>query len=283
LLFCVSCGSLYKVTKVVDKGRFEGNNYSETASTSKNLQIIVFDVGEGSSWLIVPVNGEAILIDAGPPLAYTKIIKPFLAVNEITLSKLILTHGDIDHSGGAEEVGIAPEILNSGDEIDISGDATLQIVAKDCLYMDGSEAAECKDDNEKSAVILVSVGQFRFLSTADLPGGGGDGEYKTIDLESHIGELVGDIDVLLVGHHGSKSSTNEDFLKLITPEIGIISIGNFNDYYHPHKSVIERLLNNGVKIIQTEKGYLSEDFVDDVIIKNDHILIEAGGSSYSIY
>jgi len=47
--------------------------------------------------------------------------------------------------------------------------------------------------------------------------------------------------------------------------------------------VIERLLNNGVKIIQTEKGYLSEDFVDDVIIKNDHILIEAGGSSYSIY
>jgi competence protein ComEC len=149
--------------------------------------------------------------------------------------------------------------------------------------MDGSEAAECKDDNEKSAVILVSVGQFRFLSTADLPGGGGDGEYKTIDLESHIGELVGDIDVLLVGHHGSKSSTNEDFLKLITPEIGIISIGNFNDYYHPHKSVIERLLNNGVKIIQTEKGYLSEDFVDDVIIKNDHILIEAGGSSYSIY
>lgn len=283
LLFSVSCGPLYQVSKVVDKGRLGDHAYSESSPISKTVQITVFDVGEGSAWMILPPDNQAILIDTGPPLAYTKIIKPFLEVNGISLRRLIITHGDIDHSGGIEEVGIIPEDLGNGDKLNLSANATLQVIAKDGIYIDGTTAEECKDDNSKSAVILVGVGGFRMLSTADLPGGGGEGEYKTADLESHIGELVGDVDVLLVGHHGSKTSTNEEFLKLTTPEVGIISVGNFNDYYHPHKSVIERLRGNGVKIIQTEKGYLSEDFAEEVVLKNDHIIIETDGSSYSIY
>ncbi len=61
-----------------------------------------------------------------------------------------------------------------------------------------------------------------------------------------------DVDVLKVGHHGSRTSTTTDFLKVIKPEYAIISCGTGNSYYHPHQEVLHRFLNGDVKLFRTD-------------------------------
>ncbi|MBI4126275.1 MAG: hypothetical protein HY465_02155, partial [Deltaproteobacteria bacterium] len=89
-----------------------------------------------------------------------------------------------------------------------------------------------------------------------------------------LGPLVGDIDILRVGHHGSHTSTNANFLAATTPEVAIISVGDGNDYFHPHASVIDRLLEAGIEVYQTERGWTQNEAVHvaegNVVIEIDH-------------
>jgi len=250
-------------------------NPALSGSSDGLLKIVVLDVGEGASQLVMSPEGEAALIDTG--------IKGSLKdrLGGINIKYLFITHDDSDHNGDMENVGIPPTEFKSGDLFYLGGDVRIETLLKDCEYIDGFEV-ECENDNESSAGLLISFGGFKYLVTGDLPGGGGEAPYTTIDMETHLGELAGDIDVLHVGHHGSNTSTNQGFLELTSPEAAIISVGNNNDYWHPHLSVIKRLIQNDIEIFQTERGWLKNEFVDKANILGN-VTIESDGISYDIH
>jgi len=283
MLFIASCGPQVQVYRETVEPDAQDTAQSGETSVESNFKIVVFDVGEGDSSLIIAPSGEAALIDTGPSGSWDARIKPFLDENSnVDLKYLIITHGDNDHNGDIAKVPIEPLDVKAGDIIPL-GDAEMKVIAKDCEYADGTVSpCDDTDDNAHSAVLLVEYDGFKYLATGDLPGGGGNPPYETIDLETKAAELAGDIDVLHVGHHGSNTSTNQDLLDITKPEAAIISVGNKNDYWHPHSSTIERLLNANVQIFQTETGWLKNEFDDNVSVMNGNITIEVHDGTFSI-
>jgi beta-lactamase superfamily II metal-dependent hydrolase len=282
ILSFISCGPQVQVLKETSDIEAWSASASEPEGGG-NLKIVVFDVGEGSSTLVVAPDGGAALIDTGPAGSWEVKIKPCLDENgRVDLKYLIITHGDNDHDGDVSKVPIAPLDIKAGDMITL-GDVEMNVIAKDCIYSDGTTIdCEAADDNAHSAVILIEYDGFRYLAMGDLPGGGGNPPYDTIDLETRAAELAGDIDVLQAGHHGSNTSTNQNLLDITAPEAAIVSVGNNNDYWHPHVSTIERLLTAGVRIFQTETGWLKNKFDDDVNVINGNITVEVRDGEFSI-
>lgn len=271
----VSCGPVWDAKKELGE---ESAQYSASiVGNDAKLKIMIFDVGEGDSALIMAPDGESALIDTGLRGTIKNIPE------EAYLKYLFITHPDNDHDGDIAGIGMAPVSFKAGDIFRLGDRVEISVLAKDCEYSDGT-SVECEedDDNAHSAAMLVTYGSFSYLTAGDLPGGGGEPPYQTVDLETHLGELAGDIDVLHIGHHGSNTSTNAGLLALTRPEAAVISVGNGNDFWHPHKSVIERLLEVGVRIYQTERGWLKDEFLPNVNIIGD-ITIESDGISYDIH
>jgi competence protein ComEC len=143
--------------------------------------------------------------------------------------------------------------VEAGDQWNIGGaEITAHVVNGN--YSDGRSISLPEDENSRSLVLLIEYGDFKYLTTGDLPGGGPSGFDEAIDLETHLGEIVGDLDALHIGHHGSRTSTNEKFLDLVQPELAIISSGKNNDYGHPHMVVTQRLRDRGIEILETQNG-----------------------------
>ena len=206
-------------------------------------QVDTLDVGQGLATLIVK-NGKGILYDTGPAwqggnMAELEIL-PYLQREGITLEKLILSHDDNDHAGGASTIlkaypnveFITPSRKNYGENHrtfctagrhwDWQG-LHFQILSPHSIVE--------RADNPHSCVILVDDGKHRVLLT-------GDAETKN---EQIFARTLGKIDVLQVGHHGSKTSTSEYLLSQVRPDIAIISSGRWNPWKFPHYSVMERL------------------------------------------
>lgn len=206
-------------------------------------QVDTLDVGQGLATLIVK-NGKGILYDTGPAwqggnMAELEIL-PYLQREGITLEKLILSHDDNDHAGGASTIlkaypnveFITPSRKNYGENHrtfctagrhwDWQG-LHFQILSPRSIVE--------RADNPHSCVILVDDGKHSVLLT-------GDAETKN---EQIFARTLGKIDVLQVGHHGSKTSTSEYLLSQVRPDIAIISSGRWNPWKFPHYSVMERL------------------------------------------
>mgnify|MGYP002741126897 CR=1 FL=1 len=208
-----------------------------------NWQLDTLDVGQGLATLIVK-NGKGILYDTGSAwqggnMAELEIL-PYLQREGITLEKLILSHDDNDHAGGASTIlkaypnmeFITPSRKNYGENHrtfctagrhwDWQG-LHFQILSPHSIVE--------RADNPHSCVILVDDGKHSVLLT-------GDAEVKN---EQIFARTLGKIDVLQVGHHGSKTSTSEYLLSQVRPDIAIISSGRWNPWKFPHYSVMERL------------------------------------------
>jgi competence protein ComEC len=97
-----------------------------------------------------------------------------------------------------------------------------------------------EDENNQSIVMEIDDGNFKYLLLGDL--------YKELFYELPLSE----VDVLKIGHHGSKTSTNSYLLEEVSPQIGIISSGKNNRYNHPHVETIEVLNRYQVKIFDTQ-------------------------------
>ncbi len=246
-------------------------------------KVVFIDVGQGDSILIrLPHNRANYLIDTGGSISYSKeeweqkkdsfdtgedILVPLLKSEGIRkLDKLILTHGDMDHIGGAP--GILSELSVEEILLPITNERTelelrIQEIAKTKhikmkLVQAGtrwkvaagnfqviSPLEKLEDKNEGSIVLWASFGGKRWIFTGDL------GEYGEKALVQRISQM--DVDVLKIGHHGSKSSSSEEFLAVTRPEIAIISAGEGNRYGHPHPEVIDRLKKHKVSLFRTDK------------------------------
>ncbi len=229
--------------------------------------ITMLDVGQGDSILIsLPHNKGNILIDTGGVVNYNK--KGLLEISEysIALNKtipylkslgikkldyLILSHGDYDHAGEAQKLisnyYVSNLILNSGN--DNSLEQEILLVAKkyninikhfsqNMLSISNYKFyflndSDLNSENEDSLIILVKINNHNILFMSDVG----------IDSEKYILSKYNlpKIDILKVGHHGSKTSSGKHFIDYINPKYSIISVGKNNRYGHPNNDILENL------------------------------------------
>jgi len=141
-----------------------------------------------------------------------------------------------------------------GMHFDLGGGAHADVVVVNGNYEDGRIIHLNPDEENEAAIgLLVEYGNFKYFTAGDLTGGGNPGGFETKDMESTTGEIVGHIDILHVGHHGSASSSNEHFLDLVQPVAAVISVGRHNDYGHPAATTLHRLEKVGADIYRTDQ------------------------------
>jgi competence protein ComEC len=115
-------------------------------------------------------------------------------------------------------------------------------VRLEVLSPDSAWADRTLDPNEESVVLLVQFGRHRLLFMGDA------GE----PVERRLAGRVGDVDLLKVGHHGSRTATGAGWLAELRPETAVISVGRRNRYGHPAADVLERLAAAGVRVVRTD-------------------------------
>ena len=236
---------------------------------SNNDYIDIIDVGQGDS-ILIHLNRKNILIDTGGDTSYSSnkdgeiffnTIYPTLKSNGIKkLDYLILSHGDKDHMGEAkkivESIDVNKVIFNVGSYNYLEKDLIKTLKKKNIKYYKNIENIYIRNtpiyflntgvynnENDNSNVIYFIVNNYKFLLMGDA------GEDKEKDILDEYD--LSDIDVLKVGHHGSKTSSSKEFINEINPKYGIISVGNNNRYGHPNKEVLNNLEDS--KIYRTDK------------------------------
>lgn len=228
---------------------------------NNNLEIMTFDVGQADSILIQYPYGQGnVLIDTGKNKYTMKNgIIPYLKSRGIRkIENLIITHGDLDHIGGAlyliNNFQVDNIVLNRGKyseyEIELINNVNKTKIIKDIdklkvnnnyLYFLNNKIYD--NENNNSNVVYFEYLKYKFLFM-------GDSSFVVEDylLENYI---LKDISFLKVGHHGSSTSSTKEFIDTINPKISLISVGQ-NNYGHPSKEVLNTLRDS--KIYRTDKN-----------------------------
>lgn len=209
-----------------------------------NYSYVVFiNVGQGDC-ILIHHQKTNILIDTGginnKDIACDNLIPYFYKHHIYSLDNVFISHTDYDHSGALTSLMNNFKIDNviygsTFDEYKING-----LIFKNLNnYQIGYE------ENENSSVIYFSFLNTKFLFMGDAP----------ISIEKKIMNDYPslDIDILKVGHHGSKTSSSYEFLKYINPQEAIISVGKNNYYHHPDKIVLTYLNDLNIKIRRTDE------------------------------
>jgi competence protein ComEC len=242
-------------------------------SDCRCLTVHFLDVGQGDAVALRTPGGHWVLVDGGPRSegrdAGRRVVVPFLRrEGAVRLAAIVATHAHADHVGGlpavlsalpvdvvlepGEPLGEAPYLeflaaseasgarwsaARQGDRLDLDS------VRFTVLSPDSAWAAETFDPNEESVVLLVEYEHVRLLLTGD----------AGLPVEVRLAGRVGDVDVLKVGHHGSRSATSDAWLDEARPEIAVISVGARNTYGHPAPEVVARLIAHGVQVHRTDR------------------------------
>lgn len=227
-----------------------------------NNEVSILDVGQGDSSLI-RLKNKNILIDTGGNINYdiskNILIPYFKSVGIKKIDYLVLTHGDYDHMGEAinlvENFKVEKVIFNCGPYNDLEQELIKLLDKKKIKYyscikelnIDNNklyflQTKEYDNENDNSNVIYSELNVYKFMFMGDAS--------VTTEKEIMNKYNLPDIDVLKVGHHGSKTSSSKGFINVINPKYSIISVGKNNRYGHPNKEVLENLENS--KIYRTD-------------------------------
>ncbi len=217
--------------------------YSLPIRNTFSSSVAFINVGQGDATLI-RVKNKTILVDTGGSLykdIATACLIPYLKKQRIyKLDAVFITHYDMDHYYALDSLKTHFNVKNIYDYNNFNS-YDFSILS---IYNLNSNYSNNVDENSRSLVLSFSIGGLNFLLMGDAP----------VEIEKNIlknyPEL--DCDVLKVGHHGSNTSTSEEFLEKVSPKEAIISCGVNNMYGHPNDEVIDRLENHNIKIRRTD-------------------------------
>ena len=247
------------------------------------VEVTIIDVGQGDSTLIrYPYNSGNILIDTGGlvnndySIVLNKTIPYLKSIGITHIDYLVLTHGDYDHMGEAinlvNNFKVEKVIFNCGEFNDLENELIKVLDKKnieyyscikelniDCNKLYFLNNKDYGNENDNSSVIYTELNNHKFLFMGD----------AGVEVEKDLIEKYNlqDIDVLKVGHHGSKTSSSKNFIDEITSEYSIISVGKNNRYGHPNKEILNNL--SASNLYRTD-----EDGSIIFKIKKDKIIIE---------
>ncbi|MDQ8173716.1 MAG: DNA internalization-related competence protein ComEC/Rec2 [Gemmatimonadota bacterium] len=255
------------------------------------LEVHMIDVGQGDALAVRTPRGRWVLIDAGPSWeggdAGRRAVVPYLQRYGGAVALMVLSHAHEDHAGGAASViaALAPRLwwesafvttsrgyhraltaLRDGGQPwrrvgpeqrwQLDG-VTLDVLAPDSLW-----SAAQQDANETSVVVRVSYGQRRFLFMGDA-----EAHEEAWLLERLPAEDLR-ADVLKLGHHGSRTSSTEAFVRAVSPLVGLVSVGAGNRYGHPSPEILDRFAARGVPLLRS-------DLEGAVVLRTDGQRLEA--------
>lgn len=255
-----------------------------------DLSIHIIDVGQGDSIFVKTPNGKTMLIDGGDIAAGKTVVSYLNKYNIDKIDVLIGTHPHADHIGGLIDVLENFEIgkfympkkihtsktyekllettKNKGLKITpATKDLVIDLDQDIPLYFLSPLRDYGDNLNLWSAVVKMEYGEKSFLFTGDYEVLGEKELCDTYDKDFLQSEF------LKVGHHGSNTSTSQEFLDIIQPEIAIISCKTGNSYGHPHKEVVERLKKFGSNIYRTDEQ-------GTIIIRSDGDIIWSNQEPY---
>ncbi|MBR5305035.1 MAG: DNA internalization-related competence protein ComEC/Rec2 [Candidatus Gastranaerophilales bacterium] len=249
---------------------------------NNNLEIIMFDVENADSFLIKTPKNKYIMIDTGKKsyngsTSAQLIINKFLKNERINkIEYLIITHFDSDHCGGVIDIlkenkvnkiiiqSETPKSQTSKEILNYLKENKLNYsIAKnnDEIYFEDDVKIKTftpnlKNDNESSIITLLTYKNKNALFMGDSNTKG----YKNIS-----NYLPNEVEIIKIGHHGSKNSINNDMIKNLKPKYALISVG-YNKFNHPNSSIINILEENNINIISTRTFGFSK-----IILKNKEI------------
>lgn len=239
-----------------------------------DLSIYFLKVGQGDSELVGLPGGVQMLIDGGPDKSVLLELAKTLPANDRYLDLLVMTHPQTDHFAGFADVierykvgafiatgregetetwesfrkllegkQIPVILVQAGDKITYK-DSRLEVLSPD------EESVEDKELNESSIILKLEGEGIKALFTGDA---GFTTENHLLDKTSSQDALL-DVDILKVGHHGSKYATGANFLAAASPLISIVEVGQKNRYGHPTEAALNRLKAISSQVYRTDEN-----------------------------
>lgn len=275
--------------KVNLKDNINNSKFTDVDLNNEDFNILFMYVGQADSTLIKYKN-KTMLIDAGNNEDGKNVVK-FLKDKGISkLDYIVGTHYDEDHIGGLDDIienfdigkfylsnggelgpnyynlekvakkkNLAITIPKVGDKIDF-GDVDMEVMA--VSKFDG------KNDNNASVVIQAKYGSRKYLFMGDL------------EKQEEAKRKWNEVDVLKAGHHGSNTSSTQEFLNQVKPKYVFVSAGKNNKYRLPNVKAMERIEKTGAKIFRTdvnESSFWLTSNGNDIDIKEVSINLDGNG------
>lgn len=258
---------------------------TNSINIESGMRFYFIDVGQGDSTLICTPTGKNVLIDGGgsrTPDKYDvgeKVLLPYLLDRRIKkLDYIIISHFDADHAQGIEAVIDKIKVKN----IVVSRQASQSVEYDKIIKMCKEKKIKIIDAKRGEKIVIDKYAYFDILHPGDILLDDGKGglnanaivaklNYKTekglftvlftgdieYDAEQELVKEYGNklkADILKVAHHGSKTSSSQNFIELVKPKIALIGVGKDNTFGHPNESVLERLRDLKCKIYRTDEN-----------------------------
>ena len=254
-----SSGQQTAVQAPGESSQSDSGTSSATTQTSANVTIKFIDVGQGEA-ILIALPEKTMLIDAGPTGSAPKIAQVLQELGRNKIDYLVATHPDEDHIGGMADVIsntqigtiYAPNktnntatyrkfltaIQNNNLQITLAEAGTIidQTDAYKLEILWPTKDANFPDTNDYSIIIKLTVGTKTFLFTGDAP------------TNAILNSNPGHIDVLKLSHHGSRTGTNEQLVRRLSPTYAVLSYALDNSYGHPMQSVLNALHKHSVEV-----------------------------------
>lgn len=230
------------------------------------FELIAADIGQGNG-LIVRTAEHTLVYDAGPRFSIDsdagyRVLVPLLRRTHESVDTVMLSHRDIDHSGGIKSVLITYPKASFISSIESTHDLQKLRPVQRCvvgqtwqwdgvdfsvLHPSVEDYESFKKPNAMSCVLRVSTAQHSALLVGDLE----QAQEMKLVTEQQAKATVLKSDVLLVPHHGSKTSSSAAFLDTVQPQLAIVQAGYRNRFGHPAESVMERYRERHIQVIDT--------------------------------